>query len=387
MPSSSFAVASSLSLPQSEMSPAPTKTTVPLVPPETVIAEVPLFPSEVAVIVADPAAPPVTRPVPFTGAMLVALLDQVMVRPVSTFPPASFVVAVSWIVDPTATDALAGLTVTVATGGGADAVTVIDAVPLLPSLVAVIVAVPAATPVTSPPLLTVAVPVAPLDQVMLRPVRTLPFASLVVAASWTVFPTATEALAGLTVTVATGGGAEAVTVIVAVPLLPSLVAVIVAVPAAPPETSPLPFTVAVPVAPLDQVMLRPVRTLPFASLVVAASWTVPPTATEVVAGLTVTEATAAGEPLVMVTCDVSATVPPFFVSTAAMTANVPAVDPAVYIPLAVIVPPLAENVALTATLSPFAISPDAENCVWPPLAIETDAGSSTMCLSIPLFTK
>src|SRR5215510_3779841 len=299
MPSSSFAVASSLSLPQSEMSPAPTKTTVPLVPPETVVAEVPLFPSDVAVIVADPAAPPVTRPVPFTGAMLVALLDQVMVRPVSTFPPASFVVAVSWIVDPTATDALAGLTVTVATGGGADAVTVIVAVPLLPSLVAVIVAVPAATPVTSPPLLTVAVPVAPFDQVMLRPVRTLPFASLVVAASWTVFPTATEALAGLTVT----------------------------------------------------------------------------------------EATAAGEPLVMVTCDVSATVPPFFVSTAAMTANVPAVDPAVYIPLAVIVPPLAENVALTATLSPFAISPDAENCVWPPLAIETDAGSSTMCLSIPLFTK
>ncbi|HXI94758.1 MAG TPA: hypothetical protein VNG04_01420, partial [Candidatus Acidoferrum sp.] len=92
---------------------------MPLVLPVTVMADEPLLPSDVAVMVADPAAAPVTRPAPFTDAMLVTLLDQVMVRPVSTFPFASFVAAVSWTVDPTATEALAGLTVTVATGGGA----------------------------------------------------------------------------------------------------------------------------------------------------------------------------------------------------------------------------------------------------------------------------
>src|SRR5713101_4963198 len=174
MTSSSFAVASSLSLPQSEMSPAPTNTTVPLVPPVTVMADEPLLPSDVAVIVADPAAIPETRPVPLTDAMAVALLDQVMTRPVRTLPFASLVVAVNCTVDPTATDAGAGLTVTVATGGGVAAVTVIVAVPLWLSLVAVIVADPAATPDTSPLLFAVAMPVALLDQVIVRPVRTLP---------------------------------------------------------------------------------------------------------------------------------------------------------------------------------------------------------------------
>jgi hypothetical protein len=67
-----------------------------------------------------------------------------------------------------------GETLTDATGTG---VTVTLAVPLFPSLVAVIVAEPAATPVTTPLDETVAIPVLELDHVTARPVNTLLFAS------------------------------------------------------------------------------------------------------------------------------------------------------------------------------------------------------------------
>ncbi len=63
------------------------------------------------------------------------------------------------------------------------------AVPLLPSLEAVMVTDPAATPVTSPPALTVASAGAPLDQLTTFPGTALPAASLGVARSFTVFPT------------------------------------------------------------------------------------------------------------------------------------------------------------------------------------------------------
>src|SRR2546425_8077706 len=121
------------------------------------------------------------------------------------------------------------------------AVTVIAAVPLWPSLVAVIVAVPPATPVASPLPLTVAAAVLLLAHVTVRPVSVFPAASLVTAASCAVPPTERVADAGLTVTDATG---TFVTVTTAVPLIVSLVAVIVAVPAATPVASPLPLTVA-----------------------------------------------------------------------------------------------------------------------------------------------
>src|SRR5437773_4019315 len=162
------------------------------------------------------------------------------------------------------------------------AVTVRAAVPFLPSLVAVIVAVPAATPVTSPLPLTVATAAALLAHVTVRPVSGAPLASFGVAVSCTVAPAATLAVAGLTVTVATG---TVVTVRAAVPLLPSLVAVIVAVPAAPPVTSPLPLTAATAVALLAHVTTRPVSGAPPASFGVAVSCTVPPTSTLGAAGL------------------------------------------------------------------------------------------------------
>src|SRR5207245_11072773 len=147
-------------------------------------------------------------------------------------------------------DAEGLVTSTDATGTG---VTVIAEVPLLPSLVAVIVAEPGVSSETRPPLLTVAPDVLELDHVTVRPESGAPFASLGVAVSCTVWPACTEAVAGVTSTDATGTG---VTVIVEVPLFPSLVAVIVAVPGVPPDTSPLLLTVATAVLELDHVPVR-----------------------------------------------------------------------------------------------------------------------------------
>jgi hypothetical protein len=71
----------------------------------------------------------------------------------------------------------------VESGGGGDGgvVTVSVALPVLVSLVAVIVAEPAATAVTNPLDETVAIPVLLLDQVTTRPVSTLLLASRVTA--------------------------------------------------------------------------------------------------------------------------------------------------------------------------------------------------------------
>src|SRR2546422_929799 len=85
-----------------------------------------------------------------------------------------------------------------------DAVTVTAAVPLFPSLVAVMVTEPAATPITNPLPFTVASAGSPVTQVTDRPFKGLPFASLGVAVSCAVSPTVTLADAGLTVTDATG---------------------------------------------------------------------------------------------------------------------------------------------------------------------------------------
>src|SRR6266513_2125634 len=217
----------------------------------TVMLALPLCPSLVAVIVAEPATFPVTSPLGLTVATAVLLLDHAIVRPDSGFPFASFGVAVSCTVLPSFTLAGDGLTVTEATGTG---VTVIADVPPLPSDVAVIVAEPATTPLTSPLPFTVATEVLLLDQVTTRPVSGLPLASFGVAVSCRVCPTARLAGDGLTVTVATG---TVVTVIPALPLCPSLVAVIIAEPATFAVTRPLVLTVATVVLSLNQVIVRP----------------------------------------------------------------------------------------------------------------------------------
>src|SRR5438132_1181814 len=254
----------------------------------TVIADVPLRPSLVAVIVTGPPdATPLTSPLPFTLAIALLLDCQVTTRPVNGLPFASLGVAVSCTVLPTATPAVAGVTVTDATGTG---VTVMAAVPFWPSLVAVIVAEPATLVVTSPLLLTVATVVLFEAHVTVRPVKTLPFASLRVAVSCTVWPAGTLAEGGVTVTEATGAPA---TVRLAVPLWPSLVAVMVTDPAVTPVTSPLPLTVAMLLLLDDQLMARPVNGLPLASRGVAVSCTVPVIGMFAALGDTVTEATGA----------------------------------------------------------------------------------------------
>src|SRR6185437_4840223 len=118
--------------------------------------------------------------------------------------------------------AVAGLTVTEATG---TLVTVMADVPLCPSLVAVIVAEPAAMLVTRPLTETVATAALLVAHVMARPLRAVPFASCGVAVNWVVAPTVRPAAVGLTVTEATG---TLVTVRADVPLCPSLVPEIVA---------------------------------------------------------------------------------------------------------------------------------------------------------------
>ncbi len=153
-------------------------------------------------MVTDPAVTPVTSPLPLTVAMLLLLDDQLMARPVNGLPLASRGVAVSCTVPVIAMFAALGDTVTEATGARE---TFTVAVPLWPSLVAVIVTgPPGPTPVTSPLPFPLAIALVLDCQVMTRPVNGLPFASLRVAVSCTVCPTVRLAVAGVTVTEATG---------------------------------------------------------------------------------------------------------------------------------------------------------------------------------------
>src|SRR5712692_3251558 len=279
----------------------------------TAMAPAAVRPSQLAVIVADPSATAVTTPPVLTKATGALSVDHAIVRPVKGLPLASRGVAVSCTVCPTVTLAVAGLTVTDATG---TLVTVMAAVLVALSHAAVMMAVPAASAVTSPVPFTVATPGLPLVHVTARPVKTFPFASFGVAASCTVCPTMILAVAGLTVTEATG---TPFTVTVAVPLLPSLVAVIDAEPGATPDTSPLPFTVATAALLLDHVTTRPDSGTPLASRGVAVSCTVCPADTLADAGLTATDATGT---TVMVIAEV-----PLFVSLVAVIVADPAAVP------------------------------------------------------------
>jgi hypothetical protein len=105
---------------------------------------------------------------------------------------------------------------------------------VLPSAVAVMFTVPAATPVTRPLVLTVAT--ASLDElhVGVRPVNTLAFESRLVAASWSSSATAIDVFAGGSITIVATAAGPTVTCIVAVAFPDSVVAVavIVAVPGA-----------------------------------------------------------------------------------------------------------------------------------------------------------
>src|SRR5687767_4337930 len=167
-----------------------------------------------------------------------------------------------------------GATVTVPTSAAGGAVTVTAAVPLLPSLVAVMTALPGATAVTTPLGATVATLVLLELQATALPVNTLFDASRVVAVSGPVAPVCSESVPGATSTVATGTGD---TVTAAVPLRPSLVAVIDTLPGATAVTTPAAETVAMPVLLELHATARPANTLFAASRAVAVSGPLCPT--------------------------------------------------------------------------------------------------------------
>jgi hypothetical protein len=211
---------------------------------------------------------------PVCDTLTSGLLDaQKMVRPVRALPPASNAVAIRVVVPPSTTVAGEGVSVIEEIG---TAVTFTVAVPLTPSVVAVIVAEPDETPVTTPAELTVAIAVLDEDHVMIRPavgsgvVRSAANRLTVMGCVW---PTDSVRLPGLTVTSPTG---MRVTVYVPVPDAPSILAVIVKPPSAMPTTRPVDDTVPM-LSLLDaHVAVLPGSSRPVASSAVAVSCSAPP---------------------------------------------------------------------------------------------------------------
>jgi len=138
----------------------------------TVTIDEPDCPSLVAVTVAVPGTTPKTNPDEVTVATGVLLELHATGRLVTTVPFTSFTVAVSVVFVPDTMLIDAGATLTLPTGG-TRTVRVDD--PDLPSLVAVMVAVPGVTPVTTPEDDTVATAVLLDVQATTRSVTTVPF--------------------------------------------------------------------------------------------------------------------------------------------------------------------------------------------------------------------
>ena len=221
-------------------------------------------------MVLDPAATAVTRPVPETVATdgVPELHDTV--RPVTTAPFTSRTVATRSAVPPMESVALPGATVTLPIAAGD---TVIVAVPVLPSTVAVMVLDPAATAVTRPVLDTEATDGELDDQSTTRPSTIAPFTSRTVAAKSMAPPTVSEAGVGAMLTDAIGG---AFTVTVADPVRPSAWARMITVPTPTAVTTPVDETVATLGDPLLQVMVRSRSTAPDASSAIAVRTVSPP---------------------------------------------------------------------------------------------------------------
>src|SRR5947209_6250995 len=131
---------------------------------------------------------------------------HVALWPVSTLPLASFTVSCSVVELPAVSVGLAGAIATLAAVALAGAVTVRAACPVIPSLVAMIVAVPTATALTSPVLATVATLLLLELHVIARPVSIVPLASFNVAVAWVLWPAVNDPLLSKTPTLATGTG-------------------------------------------------------------------------------------------------------------------------------------------------------------------------------------
>jgi hypothetical protein len=158
------------------------------------------MPPELAVIViGPPAETPVTRPLFSMVAMLEALEDHWKTAFGIVLPDESLARALNCRVAPALTVLLGAEMMTLATLGTIDSV----AVELVtPSDVAVMLAVPGATPVARPNESMVATLVALLDHAKTPPLRMVPLESFTVAVNAWFWPTGMELLVGVMVMVA-----------------------------------------------------------------------------------------------------------------------------------------------------------------------------------------
>ena len=141
--------------------------------------------------------------------------------------------------NPSETVGLPGVTSMEATAAG---VTVIRVWPVLPSEVAMMLAVPTAIAVTRPVALTLATVVSELDQATVRSASAWPAESTGVAVSWSVVVAASVAVSRESVTFETGTGD---TTMDTLPITPSTSPEMTADPAATARTTPEELTTAI----------------------------------------------------------------------------------------------------------------------------------------------
>src|SRR2546425_1282992 len=230
----------------------------------------------VAVIVVTPFATAVARPV--AGSIVatpVGAADQVKTCPGTAFPFPSCATALNCCMRPSASSvALAGLTPTDLTICATD----IAAAPDTPAVVAVIVALPFPTALTTPPASTEATRGLSDFHVNDRPGMTLPLASFAVAVNCCVSPRASSAaVAGLTTTDPTACAIDSV----ALPETPAVAAVMSADPIASPVARPFWSTLAMAGADEVQVKACPATGFPFPSCATAVNCWVRPRALSV----------------------------------------------------------------------------------------------------------
>lgn len=250
------------------------------------------FPSMAAVITAVPGPAPVTAPLEKTVATPVLLLVKAAVRSVTRVPFPSRSTTVTLVCAFVASTESAIVIVTLVTGGGGGGDTMMVAVPEIPSLVAVTIALPGVCPVITPVADTVAMLTGDDDHVTTRPLSVLFAASFNVAVASAVCPGTIDACPSATVMLATGaggGGGVEETVSVAPPDLPATDAVMVAVPAPVAVTKPLLDTVATARFEEPHLTVSPCTTKPFplASFKVAEACAVCPTLSVVALSVTV----------------------------------------------------------------------------------------------------
>ncbi len=245
----------------------------------------PLRPPLDAVIVTVPGATPSTRPDDDTVATPAALELHPNTRSANAAPPASRATAVSCVDCPTMRLSRDGESCTVAVGTG-NTVTPMAAVRF--SLAAVMVATPAASPLTTPLAFTIATAGALDCQSTARSRSACPRSSTGVASSGSVPFTTSDGFGGDNWMLAT---ARRDTLTTAIALLPSADTDTRAVPARSAATSPVAVTRTTAVSLLDQSNGRSLSGRPNSSNSRACNTALPPSTTDAAVGDTVTELT------------------------------------------------------------------------------------------------